>query len=285
LAEPTVAVKNTVDEGLVPWAVAHEALGFVTWIWNPDAATLEWSADLSPQLGLPTGTFAHTFTAFVQHLHPDDREPSVRRLRACLKGDLPRYRAEERVIWPDGSVHWLVTYGRGSYGPDGRALHLAGVVRDITEHQRAIEERLASEHRFRQVIEHAPLAMGISRDQTIVYVNDSFARLFGCASPQAAVGRPVLDLVQPEAREAFVRAPRRPCTMNCRCCASMAPPSPALCRWQTSNSTTGLPRWCFCKTIQSAPAITLQCRWNAIVRASSWTSPRPCWWGWTRPAM
>jgi two-component system sensor histidine kinase/response regulator len=205
LAEPTVAVKNTVDEGLVPWAVAHEALGFVTWIWNPDAATLEWSADLSPQLGLPTGTFAHTFTAFVQHLHPDDREPSVRRLRACLKGDLPRYRAEERVIWPDGSVHWLVTYGRGSYGPDGRALHLAGVVRDITEHQRAIEERLASEHRFRQVIEHAPLAMGISRDQTIVYVNDSFARLFGCASPQAAVGRPVLDLVQPEAREAFVR--------------------------------------------------------------------------------
>lgn len=121
------------------FAVAQQALGFVTWIWNGFGDHAQWFGDLSSLLGLPAGTFSGSYKEYQRCLHPDDVLASCRTLKECVKGIRPEYRTEERVIWPDGSEHWLETYGRGAYGVDGRALGVSGVVRDVTDRKRAAE--------------------------------------------------------------------------------------------------------------------------------------------------
>ena len=72
-------------------------------------------------------------------IHPDDRErvmTSRERLHAGTgPGDI-----EFRVVWPDGSVHWI--FGRATIVRDeaGRPLRAYGTNADITERKRAEEE-------------------------------------------------------------------------------------------------------------------------------------------------
>jgi PAS domain S-box-containing protein len=51
------------------------------------------------------------------------------------------FSVEHRVIWPDGSLHWLHIQGRASLDADGRPVAVAGVSQDITE-RHAAERRL-----------------------------------------------------------------------------------------------------------------------------------------------
>src|SRR6187431_3261853 len=108
-------------------ALVQGDLGVVTWIWDVGSAKARWYGDLAPLLGLPRGSHSSDLPGFIAHLHPDDAAASRPRFLACLKGELPSYHAEGRVIWPDGSVHWLETLGRRGYGADGRATRLVGV--------------------------------------------------------------------------------------------------------------------------------------------------------------
>ena len=53
---------------------------------------------------------------------------------------------EFRVVWPDGSVHWLLGKGQVFLDDAGRPIRLAGVSLDITERKEAEEALRQSEH-------------------------------------------------------------------------------------------------------------------------------------------
>lgn len=65
-------------------------------------------------------------------VHPDDRDAMQQELRVAIENHRD-YDAEYRVIWPDGSVHWIVARGRAGYSTSGRPVMVAGVTLDITE--------------------------------------------------------------------------------------------------------------------------------------------------------
>jgi PAS domain S-box-containing protein len=46
---------------------------------------------------------------------------------------------EFRVLWPDGSVHWIAARGQFIYDASGRAVRMLGAVLDVTEPKRAQE--------------------------------------------------------------------------------------------------------------------------------------------------
>jgi PAS domain S-box-containing protein len=82
-----------------------------------------------------------TLEALRKRTHPDDRE----RVQAILGAALEQAQAwdiEYRVLWPDGSAHWL--HSKGAVFPDvsGRSM---GVILDITERKRL--ERTAEANR------------------------------------------------------------------------------------------------------------------------------------------
>jgi PAS domain S-box-containing protein len=75
-------------------------------------------------------------------LHPEDRaqwQQMVQRYaqRPPAPGVREAHEWEFRVVWPDGSVHWLVSRGRTVCDEQGRPAYMTGVNLDVTERRKA----------------------------------------------------------------------------------------------------------------------------------------------------
>lgn len=103
-----------------------------TWEWTPDQERLEWSERIPPLLGYRDGAVEPTVTNFMHAVHPEDRD----RMRNAISSSLRRgahFELEHRVVWPDGSEHWLLQRGDVVRDADGRVLYMLGVMQDITK--------------------------------------------------------------------------------------------------------------------------------------------------------
>jgi PAS domain S-box-containing protein len=117
--------------------LALEAGRMGVWDWNVQTGVVKWSDNLEPIHGLAPGTFAGTFEAFEQLVHPDDRQAVNRAVRRALE-EGSGYDLEFRNVWPDGSVHWMA--GKGQVYGAGRPERMVGVALDITERKRAEQD-------------------------------------------------------------------------------------------------------------------------------------------------
>jgi len=97
-----------------------------------------WTTDLESMYGLPPGGFGKTLAAFEDLIHPDDRAEVVKLVDRALRTGEPA-NGEWRVIWPDGSVHWLAGRWRVLMDESGEPLRVVGVDMDITERKHAEE--------------------------------------------------------------------------------------------------------------------------------------------------
>lgn len=83
-----------------------------------------------------------TYAIFKRHVHHADRDRLEHAFAyAVASGNL--YEVEFRVIWPDGSLHWLLSRAHVFRDADGNATTISGVQIDITE-QKLAQEKLAS---------------------------------------------------------------------------------------------------------------------------------------------
>ncbi|MEJ5211212.1 MAG: PAS domain S-box protein [Burkholderiales bacterium] len=117
-----------------------------TWDWNIETGELYWSERIPALFGYPEGTLETSYEKFLAAVHPDDRERVVQAVNAALERDVP-YEIEHRVVWPDGSVRWLLERGAVTRAADGTPLHMLGVVQDI--HARKMAELALAESRGR----------------------------------------------------------------------------------------------------------------------------------------
>jgi PAS domain S-box-containing protein len=133
----------------------HRTAGVTSWVWDVSEDRVQWFGEPEALLGLAPGSYSGRFPDYLSLLHPDDA-PSARQTYVdCLTGTRPTYRSEERLVRRDGSVRWLECFGRAEYGASGRAVRMAGVMRDVTERRRneqeirALNERLEERVRIR----------------------------------------------------------------------------------------------------------------------------------------
>jgi len=77
---------------------------------------------------------------FLTHVHEADRDRVQQSMQRAV-ADQHDWSCEFRVLWANGSLHWLVARGRVYQTKDGKAERMLGVVMDITERMR-IEEAL-----------------------------------------------------------------------------------------------------------------------------------------------
>ena len=80
----------------------------------------------------------------------------------------------------DGSIHWVHESGGVVYSADGNAERMLGTVRDITRRKSAEQSLMASETKYRAVMENASDAILLgTMDAWIIDANRRAEELFG----------------------------------------------------------------------------------------------------------
>jgi len=127
--------------------------------WERDLATGKdiWSENEEALFGFSPGSFPRTHEAFLERVHPDDRQALAQAVQQAIDAGLP-YSSEYRVVRPDESVRWMSGQGDVVRDESGKATHLLGVTLDITERKLAEQEHddlLVREQRARAEAETA----------------------------------------------------------------------------------------------------------------------------------
>ena len=122
-------------------------------------------------LGLTTTTttttlsLSHHYREWAACVHPDDLARIESEVRRCMSEHAP-YEAEYRVVWPDGTVHWIAFRAVFQYDTQDVPQHMLGVTMDITARKR-VEEQLAHAHqRLDAIMRAVPVGISYSDDVT-----------------------------------------------------------------------------------------------------------------------
>jgi len=119
--------------------LAQQAAGIGAFERNVRTGVVTWGTDLEPMYGLPPGTFDGKTTAFFQNLiHPDDQTQVMGLIERALKTG-HQTTGEWRVVWPDGSIHWIAGRWQVFMDESGEPSRLLGVNMDVTERKRTEE--------------------------------------------------------------------------------------------------------------------------------------------------
>ena len=131
-------------------------------------------------------------------VHPEDRERVERGIELTVSGtQVPGL--EYRIVWPDGSIHWLFGQLNAFFDKTGRATRLVGANVDVTS-------RVKAETVLNQFFSMSPTPMAIwDLDGRIRQVNPAWEPMLGFTAAEVE-GILLFDRVHPEDRAAAAAA-------------------------------------------------------------------------------
>jgi len=137
--------------------------------------------------GLPPDAANETHEDWVERIHPDDRERTVKQFLDALAGRDEDYAATYRIVRPsDGQTRWIDVVAKFERDSQGRALRLVGAHIDATDRMLAQEKLRESEERFRLIANSAPVPMWVTKlDRTRSFANQAYVDFLGLAFEEA----------------------------------------------------------------------------------------------------
>ncbi len=127
--------------------LATLAARLAVWDWNIRDNQMYWDDQMFELYGITREAFPKTVDAWLNGLHPEDKESAVAASQAALNGE-QEFNTVFRVLHPDGTVKHLKGNAIVIRSSDGTAERMIGVNQDITEKIRLAEERQELENQF-----------------------------------------------------------------------------------------------------------------------------------------
>ena len=150
-----------------------------TWEWNIRTGELFWSERIASLFGYEAGALETSYENFLKVVHPEDRQAVIDAVNAAVERDEP-YEIEHRVVWPDGSVRWLLERGAVIRDAQGAPLQMLGVVQDIHDRKTAELALQKNEKALREAQAIAHMGSWLANMQTGgLQWSDEIFRIFG----------------------------------------------------------------------------------------------------------
>ena len=108
------------------------------WDWDRRTDLRKWSKEYFLVMGLLPFSVEPSDETWASCVHPEDL-PRARAAMEAAIAEKKEYRVEYRVIWPDGTIRWVVARGEPIF-EQAECIRVMGVVVDVTERKLAEEE-------------------------------------------------------------------------------------------------------------------------------------------------
>jgi two-component system, cell cycle sensor histidine kinase and response regulator CckA len=168
-----------------------------------------WTPELEAMYGLAPGTFPWTQSGWEDLVHPEDRARAAQQVKESFETGAP-VEGEWRVIWPDGSVHWLAGRWQVFKNAADEPLRVMGVNIDITKRKQMEDALRQSEERFRLAIKATNDAIwDVDLVTGTISWNDTYSALYGRPAETSDSWKWWSDRIHPEDRDRAVGGLRK----------------------------------------------------------------------------
>lgn len=115
-------------------ALTTRTAGAGLWSWNFRTGQISATEKARALYGF-TPSEEITYSAFLNRVHPGDRERTDRAARQAFQ-ESSEFQSEHRALLPDGTVRWIKAQGQPFLSSSGEPERMTGVFMDISEHKR-----------------------------------------------------------------------------------------------------------------------------------------------------
>jgi PAS domain S-box-containing protein len=155
--------------------LAESAISIGSWEVDLKTGVSKCSEQLLRLFGISDFREGLTPQEWAGFIHPEERDRVVAEVAASIQRQEELNR-QYRVVWPDGTVHWLHSKTRVLPGADNQPAKLVGVDFDVTEHK-AAEDKLRV---LSDAVEQSPVSIVITDlEGNIEYVNPKTTDITG----------------------------------------------------------------------------------------------------------
>jgi PAS domain S-box-containing protein len=123
--------------------LAQKSAGAMAFDWYVQKEINYWSPEQEALFGLEPGSFDGTYKSWKKMMYASDWPVVVDAIKHAHQTG--KVSAEYRVVWPDGSLHWLSTNGQMFFDEAGQPLRMVGFTSDVTRRKLAEEDLRRSE--------------------------------------------------------------------------------------------------------------------------------------------
>ncbi len=174
------------------------------WDWNMVTGEIVWSPEHEQLFGFALGSFDGRYETFEARLHPDDLAKTSEAIQQALQ-HRTLYQHEYRVIWTDGSVHWLEGRGQATYNEAGQAVRMSGTIMNIDQRKQSEMALTRSEQKLRAIFDAEPECVKIvSADGVLEQMNPAGLAMIEADRLEQVRGQNVCPLIAPIHQQAFL---------------------------------------------------------------------------------